>query len=281
MAKDNRYKQLISHIFFAHYKKGMTEFAFERDEIIDAASNLKIKLPDNIGDAIYSFRFRSALPEDIIKTAPRDKCWIIRLAGRGRYQFVLVASGLIKPNELLTETKIPDSTPGVIDLYALGDEQALLAKLHYNRLIDIFLGLTCYRLQSHLRTTAPNMGQVETDEIYVGIDRKGTHLIIPIQAKGGSDRLSIVQVEQDIAVCVDKWPHLVCVSVAAQFMQDNVIALFSFAEGEKGIGIAAEQHYRLTPRSEMTEADWSEYQRRVQSETQLRGKLPGEEPSSV
>jgi hypothetical protein len=269
VGKDNRYKQLISHIFLAHYKKGMTEFVFERDEIIRAADKLKIKLPDNIGDAIYSFRFRSALPDDIIKTAPRDKYWIIRLAGRGRYQFVLVGSRPITPNEMLTETKIPDSTPGVIDLYALGDEQALLAKLHYNRLIDIFLGITCYRLQSHLRTTVPNMGQVETDEIYIGIDRKGIHFVIPVQAKGGNDKLSIVQVEQDIALCRDKWLDLQCVPVAAQFMKDNVIALFSFAEGDSGMGISAEKHYRLTPRNEMTEADWGEYQRRIQSEGQI------------
>jgi hypothetical protein len=272
MAKENRYKQLISHIFFTHYKKGMKEFLFERDEIIQAAAQLGIKLPDNIGDAIYSFRFRSALPDDIVKTAPSGKYWIIRLAGRGRYHFVMVAAGPIKPNEMLTETKIPDSTPGVIDLYALGDEQALLAKLHYNRLIDIFLGITCYRLQSHLRTTVPNMGQVETDEIYIGVDRKGVHFIIPVQAKGENDKLSIVQVEQDTALCLDKWPHLVCIPVAAQFMKDNIIALFSFAEGDKGIGISIEKHYRLTPRNEMTEDDWGEYQKRIQSEEQLEPK---------
>jgi hypothetical protein len=237
-----------------------------------AATKLTIKLPKNQGDALYSFRFRSALPDDIVKTAPSGQCWIIRLAGRGRYKFVLVAAGLIIPNELLTETKIPDSTPGVIDLYALGDEQALLAKLHYNRLIDVFLGLTCYRLQSHLRTAVQSMGQMETDEVYVGVDCKGVHRVIPVQAKGGNDKLSIVQVEQDMALCADKWPNLVCVPVAAQFMKDDIIALFSFAEGDKGIGIAAEQHYRLTPRSEMTEADWSEYQKQIQSEGQPGGR---------
>ena len=81
----------------------------------------------------------------------------------------------IAPNKLLAETKIPDATPGVITMYALGDEQALLAKLRYNRLIDIFTGVACYSLQSHLRTTVPNIGQVETDEIYIGIDRRGAH----------------------------------------------------------------------------------------------------------
>jgi len=42
-------------------------------------------------------------------------------------------------------------------MYALGDEQALLAKLRYNRLLDIFTGVVCYSLQNHLRTNVPGM----------------------------------------------------------------------------------------------------------------------------
>ena len=45
--------------------------------------------------------------------------------------------------------KIPDATPGIVQKYALADEQALLAKLRYNRLLDIFTGVTCYSLQNH------------------------------------------------------------------------------------------------------------------------------------
>ncbi len=59
---------------------------------------------------------------------------------------------------MLSETKIPDSTPGIVMMYALSDEQALLARLRYNRLIDIFTAVTCYSLQNHLRTAVPNVG---------------------------------------------------------------------------------------------------------------------------
>ncbi len=40
--------------------------------------------------------------------------------------------------------KVPDATPGLVTKYALDDEQGLLARLRYNRLIDIFTGLVCY-----------------------------------------------------------------------------------------------------------------------------------------
>ena len=103
-------------------------------------------------------------------------------------------------------TKIPDSTPGVIIKYALDDEQSLLAKIRYNRLIDIFTGVTCYSLQNHLRTTAPGIGQVETDEIYIGIDKRGVHYVFPVQAKSGSGKIGTVQIRQDYAVCAAKLP---------------------------------------------------------------------------
>src|SRR5437660_10924509 len=117
---------------------------------------------------------------------------MIRPAGRGRYRFVLTKDRPIAPNPSLATTKVPDATPGVVAKYALSDEQALLAKVRYNRLVDIFTGVACYSLQNHLRTTAPNMGQVETDEIYIGGDKKGAHYVLPEQAKGRNDQLSIV-----------------------------------------------------------------------------------------
>jgi hypothetical protein len=90
--------------------------------------------------------------------APKGKEWIIQPAGRSQYRFVARTLTTITPNQMMAETKVPDSTPGVISMYALSDEQALLAKLRYNRLIDVFTGVACYSLQSHLRTTVPHLG---------------------------------------------------------------------------------------------------------------------------
>ena len=81
---------------------------------------------------------------------------------------------------MMLATKIPDATPSIVEKYALDDEQALLTKLRYNRLIDIFTGVTCYSLQNHLRTTVPGIGQVETDEIYVGVDKLGRQFVFPV-----------------------------------------------------------------------------------------------------
>ncbi|MGH9344396.1 MAG: endonuclease [Terriglobia bacterium] len=263
MTKQNRYSAIIEKIFLLKFSAGAREVEFERGEIEKVAKQLKIKLPKNLGDLVYSFRYRTPLPERIRSTAGTGKIWIIRPAGKAKYRFALVPDRPLTPNASLVTTKVPDATPGVIAKYALSDEQALLAKVRYNRLVDIFTGVTCYSLQNHLRTAVRGMGQVETDEIYVGIDKKGVQDILPVQAKGGRDTLSIVQIEQDIAVCADKFPALVCRSIGAQFMLDDVIALFEFESTAQGISVAFERHYKLVPPDDVTEDDLRAYRQRV------------------
>jgi hypothetical protein len=218
-----------------------------------------MKLPKNLGDVIYSFRYRSDLPASILEKAPENSEWVIRPAGSARYVFELAPVAFVKPTSKLAKTKIPDATPGVIEKYALSDEQALLAKIRYNRLVDIFTGLTCYSLQNHLRTSVPQLGQVETDEIYIGIDKRGAHYILPIQAKGGSEKLGIVQIEQDVAVCAVKFPDLICKPIAAQFLRDNSIAMFELEDSEDGIEIVSEKHYRLVDPEELSVEDLKKY----------------------
>ena len=263
MVGANRYSRIVEEIFFKFYRKGLTEVLFEREDIIRAADKLGMKSLKNIGDLIYSFRYRTSLPKSIEEQAPKGKEWIIRPRGRAKYAFVAASVTVIVPSPSLAETKVPDATPGMIVKYALDDEQGLLAKLRYNRLIDVFTGITCYSLQNHLRTTAPHMGQVETDELYVGLDRKGIHYILPVQAKAGRDKLSIIQIEQDEAMCRDKFPGLICKPIAAQFMTDDVIALFEFEWNKDQLAITAEKHYRLVHPDQMTVEDLANYRQRL------------------
>ncbi len=261
----NRYAQILQYIFDHHFRRGAKVVEFVREDIESAASALRIRLPKNLGDLIYSFRYRVELPQKIQAKAPVGKVWVIRPAGRGKYAFTAVdpESATILPSPHLAEAKLPDATPGVISMYALNDEQALLAILRYNRMIDIFTGVTCYSLQSHLRSTVPGMGQVETDEVYVGIDRRGAQYVMPVQAKGGRDAINIVQIEQDIGLCAAKFSTAICRPIAAQFMEDDLIALFEFEMRRGVVKVAAEKHYRLVGPDEIDGADLENYARRA------------------
>jgi hypothetical protein len=242
---------MIEKIFFDHYQDGQTEFEFIRREIIEAKEALAPDLDLNPGDVPYSYRYRRALPPKIIATQPKGLEWIIEGAGKSRYRFKLVPATRIEPNSSLVVTDIPDATPEIIRAYALDDEQALLAIVRYNRLIDTFLSLTTYSLQNHLRTTVKGIGQIEIDELYVGIDKRGCHYVIPVQAKGGKDQIGIVQTTQDIRFVEEKFPGVRCRAIAAQFMDGNTVALFELTLQDDEIKVVEERHYRLVPAKEL------------------------------
>jgi len=63
MADKNRYVRIIEKIFSSFYKKGDRKVIFSRDDIVKTAQELDISLPKNLGDLIYSFRYRAMLPE--------------------------------------------------------------------------------------------------------------------------------------------------------------------------------------------------------------------------
>jgi hypothetical protein len=264
--KENRYKQLLEQIFFdssfGAYEPGLEQILFTRPDIERAAADLKIKLPKNVGDVVYNTRYRNAMPRRIIDTQPAGKEWIIEGDGRARYKFALVQINRIVPNRELAIIKIPDATPDIIGAYALNDEQALLARVRYNRLIDVFLGVTAYSLQSHMRTSVSGIGQIEIDEVYVAIDRKGIQYVIPVQAKGGKDQLSVVQTKQDLACCAEKFSNLVCRTVSAQFMDDDLMAMFELTMQDGRVCVVDEKHYRLVQADNITAEELRTYRSR-------------------
>ena len=251
----NAYANIIEEIFNSKYRHGDTSVPFERREIEETARRLNIDVPRNLGDLVYSIRYRMALPDSIVNTAAQDREWAILPAGRSVYEFRQVWFSEITPNSQMMRTEIPDSTPGAISLYALSDEQAVLATVRYNRLIDVFTGLTCYSLQNHLRTSIPvwnpirqrhESTQVETDELYVGLDKNGQHYAIPVEAKSGNDSLNIVQIWQNAQVCRSKLDGLPIRCVAVQAISESVLALIELeARDIENIAIVEEKHYQL------------------------------------
>jgi hypothetical protein len=72
-----------------------------------------------------------------------------------------------------------------------------------------------------------------------------------------------VQIGQDFALCATKFPQLICRPVAAQFIETNLIALFTFEESENGVAIINEKHYRLVPPEQMTDEDLAAFRHRI------------------
>lgn len=260
--KASIYDAVIIRVFKSHYRVKMKSFKFSREEFEAAAKAEQVQLPKNLGDVIYSYRHRKSLPKEISSTAPIGKEWIIIGSGLGKYEFVLATESRVEPREDLVSIKIPDATPEIISRYAMSDEQALLAKLRYNRLIDIFLGITTYSLQSHLRTTVSDMGQIEIDEVYVGLNKNGCHFIVPVQAKRGKDKLGVVQLLQDLRWCSEKFPSMIPRAIAAQFMDKQRIAMFELTLQKYDLKVIEEKHYELVSGKAITDELIEEYRSR-------------------
>lgn len=255
-----KYDSIIRSIFNDHYVEDATSLTFAREELSEKALLLDIIPPKNLGDIVYSYKFRKNLPEEIARTAPDGYYWRIRNIGRAQYKFVLEEGvEFIEPDAMLATIKIPDATPSIVKKYSASDEQALLTMVRYNRLIDVFLGVTCYSLQNHLRTTVEGIGQIETDEIYVGIDKRGRQFIIPVQAKGGTDKIGVTQIEQDIELCKQKYPELICRAIACQFITQDIIAMFEFSLEEGRVVKNNERRYRMIAATEIGQEDLENY----------------------
>lgn len=266
MAPDGVYKRLIAKVFTDRYRPGATRVEFKREDIPRAAKALGVPEPRNLGDVLYSFRFRADWPEEIAKTTPPGKQWVIKGEGAAAYAFTLFSGASIAAAEDFEPIKIPNSTPEVVRKYTQSDEQALLAVVRYNRLVDLFLGVTAYSLQNHLRTQVKSIGQIEIDELYVGVNKGGAHFIIPVQAKGGKDKQGVSQVLQDDAFCRANFPNLVPKLIACQFVKGNHVALMELVISRDSIKKRGEAHYLIVPKDDISDEELRQYRETANSD---------------
>lgn len=263
MKNQNRYIPMLEALFLERYAPGKKKVLFNRDDLERVGKKLKINLPKNLWDIVYSFRHRVALPATIRETAPDGHEWTIIPKGRGNYAFELSPETLLRPSASLAVTKVPNNTPTVVALYASTEKQSLLSRLRYNELVTLFTSVLCHSIQSHFRTFVAGLGQIETDELYVGIDKKGTHYVFPLQARTEKEKLNPTQIEQAFALCASKFPECVCRPLGAQFATGDRIAMFEFEMDGGVVKIASERHYQLAPLSDFTPELMRQYKQRL------------------
>jgi hypothetical protein len=252
--KDRNRDEVITAVFKKHYRKGAAEVPFSMDDVREAIGTVARKNPsykeNNVADIRYQYTSgRRNLPKGIDELGP----WMIEGRGKANYAFVrLKESPHLRISPDLHVILLPDATPEVVLEYAGSDEQGILAKLRYNRILDIFLGITCYHLQNHWRTSVKNKGQVEIDDLYVGLDVDGRQYVVPIEAKGRKDHISKTQIVQNIAFARERYPKLIIRPVGIQEIHDKEIVAIEFTPGKTPdtIKIKEMRRYKLVAMSE-------------------------------
>jgi hypothetical protein len=241
------YDQVILHVFerIFHKHEGGDYLPFTKADIERAITELGLGLSTkNVPDIVYTYRSgRSPLP-DAITSYGR---WAIEGEGKGRYAFrKLSRSPYFDVPTDIAITQILDATPGIVMKYQGLDEQAILARIRYNRLLDIFTTLTTYHLQSHFRTTIVETGQIEIDDLYIGIDVDGHGYILPIEAKVVSPReqLGVFQVTQMVKFAQQQFPDLMVRPIGLKLMPDDTFMFLEFTPETDPNQIATERYKR-------------------------------------
>ncbi len=132
----------------------------------------------------------------------------------------------------LEVTRIPDATPDVVLRYAKGDEQSVLVQIRYNRLVDVFTGLTAYHLQSHVRAYIDGLGQIEIDDLYLAVNTDGQWFCIPIEAKspGPGEQLGRAQIASMVAYAEQEFAGLPVRPIGVKMIEDGSIFFVEFSD---------------------------------------------------
>jgi hypothetical protein len=165
---------------------------FSKEDVVrhgDALRNrgiLQRKLAvKNVPDIIYTYRARAELPGEILEHGN----FAIIGRGKGLYAFVKIP----RPNRIrlpddMERSALKDALPKWVKPYMSKDEQGMLTSVSVNNLVLRHLRLKrAFRLQSHLRMSVDEYGQVEVDEVYLGKSQDGTHVGIAVEAKDQRD----------------------------------------------------------------------------------------------
>jgi hypothetical protein len=153
------------------------------------------------------------------------------------------------------------STPAAVESWIGEEERALLSRIQYARLVDIFTGLTGWHIQNHYRSTIvvtqrgwTRKGQVQVDALYLGVDRAGRMYGTPIKAKGAADqdRVNPIQLWQVGQVVTQVFASLTARVLVVKAVGDRSIGMAEFADlgTLDEIRLARLARHRLIPHAE-------------------------------
>ena len=111
-------------------------------------------------------------------------------------------------------------------------------------MVDTFVGLTAYQLQGHFRTTVQGLGQVEIDDLYLGVDEDGNWAAIPIEGKVGDERLGIIQIRALSLFAKDQFPGLRVRPLGIKLLNDRSLLFVEFNDQTDFDTIAARRYKR-------------------------------------
>lgn len=159
---------------------------------------------------------------------------------------------MISPRSDMFPIKIPDATPGIVTAYVLNRKQNILARVRYNRLVDMFLGIITFSLQNTF-LSLDGETSIALDELYVGCDKFGRQFAI------------VVFIDADEALCENltevfdrinrRHPDLITRSIVINESHDGRLSMLEIAIEADQIQVLTERCYKLVPPKSISRDD--------------------------
>lgn len=175
-----------------------------------------------------------------------------------RYPFTEF-DALIKPHSLLSQTYIFDFSNLDSDSSNEASQYRLLQIIRENRIVDSFVGFSCFSLPPHPRKTLSSQAQLTIDEMYFGIDKFGHKQVMPVVSLGKEQPLWLSMALRIWESYYAEYASDTCHPIITRFITEKVIAFWVFELSQNHFGLETERHYRLVRPDELTKEEMAGY----------------------
>jgi hypothetical protein len=145
------------------------------------------------------------------------------------------ANRIIQANSLVSQHRVPNGLPYLVDKFISNEKQFLLSQLSYSRLLDIYSGVNCFPI--HIATE-------QVDEVYVGMQRTGISHVFLVRVATGDRPLRT----SDLRKCFDhfatEFSSAFVRLIVVQAVVMGVIAILEFHMGST-VELVGEKHYQI------------------------------------
>ena len=217
------YKSILLWVFQHGVRQAGTGYLlFSQTDLRQAAKELGLDVR-NFPDLPYNLRSRSPLPQEI------DEAGFTAIAIRGRGQYALV-TGEDKveiPSDAavaqISTTRIPWAVRDILR----PDEQGILSAMRYLDIVSDFMGVRCYHLQGHLRTSGRLVSRSRPTMFGLRIlaKRSGRFFLSRPRGQGALGRH---QMMSTIDAVIAKIPGFPVVPLAVQLQASGLLVLIQF-----------------------------------------------------